>query len=339
MSVLFCPISLGALKKIDSNLSDNKIKLNQPITIEYKKIRIVSKYFNDVFANKIMVVNSIKNNVTKNAASDSITYYDDKASLIKLNKKKCFDINQFDASKYCNPICYYCQAYNSEVITVTTKFYKINFETNIDKILNYMQNIISVGSIVPNYGVYFSVASDSISEISSIISDLNDGIDLLVKHHTLVLRNDDINVPLVVGNYICFPEIDDDNEINRIIENYTVVDYKLVGKDINGTIIEYPDSYFILHIDNQYRNDLNDFDFASSSNDLLVSLKNGEQTALDKIVSALGDSSNLNYIQNIINEYNSNPDSFTSIQNMYGSLSSDAQKWFSTAFPQIVSKF
>lgn len=338
MSILFCTTELGQLYKINKDLPVRCIEINNPVTIEYKKIRIVSEHFNHLIANKIMVVNNIKNTETKDTATDDITYYDENASLKSIKHKKCFDINQFDASKYGNPVCYYCPAYNSEVITITTKFYKLKFDTNSDKVLSYMQTILSVGSLIPNYSVYFAVAQDTVSEVGSIVSDLTDGIDLLVPHHTFQLRNDDVNIPLAVGNYVCFPDVNDENIIDNIVNNYSIIDYKLLGKDITGEIIEYPGSYFILHIDNNLRTDLNNFNFATSSNDLLKDLKKGEQDALDKIISALTDSSNLTYIQNIINEYNSNPSSFTSIQTMFSLLSTDTQTWFTTAFPQIASK-
>ena len=339
MSVLYCNQDEGSLYKINSNIEYPTITVNNPITVEYKKIRIVSNDFSKFIDNKIMVVNNIKNTETKDVANDDITYFDENAKYQKLDGKDYYDINEFDAAKYGNPICYYCPSYNSEVITITTKFYKLKFDTPVDKVLNYMQSILSVGSLIPNYSVYFSVAQDSVSELASIISDLNDGIDLLVPHHTFQLRNDDKNQPLLVGNYLCLPDVTDDNTLNIIMNNYTINNYKLIGKTITGEIVEYMGSYFILHVDNQQRPDLNDFDFVSSSNSLLKALKNGEQDALDKIISAMTDSSNLTFIKNIINEYKSNPTSFTGIQNMFNLLSTDAQSWFSTSFPQIISKF
>lgn len=317
--------------KWDNKIDSNFINFGDPITIEYKKIRIVTS-FNKFFKNKIMILNNIKDKQTKEKAIDSITYYDEEVDYKTEKDYEYYDISDFDPSKYGNSICYYNCGYENNNINIVTRFYKIKNSHFIENALSSVGKLITLGSVIPNYGILFSIAGKIVESTENIISNFKNNGKKIVRNHVITFRNNDPIKPFLKGLYLCIPDMDDENLIEDIIKNYYVENYCLLKKDSDNLIEEYPNNYFILEVSVGERKELLDFNFTASSNELLENISHKSENSLNEFLECSKNSSDLNLIKKIITEWNDNKDPKI-IKSMINHLHD--KEWFKENFSEI----
>lgn len=274
-------------------ITDDEVKIGDPLTIEFKRIFISSKKFDKFGPSEILIVNHVKNKQTKDRTLESIVYYDDDAKTKgSVLGKKTWGITRFDASEYGNPVCFHTPGYLGSIITITTKFWEVDKYSSISSIIG---GIGSALHLVSKTNPYLEIASTAANYTSIILngavhhSELDD-------EHTIEFRLDS-SCPLLPGKYICIPNADI-NEKNRVISDYFIDDnllLKAVGEKDNFIFEEYKKSYFILKVTNHERTDLADFDFIASSADILREV-NGDK---EKVLQANRDSYDLNILKEI----------------------------------------
>jgi hypothetical protein len=254
------------LTKITSDLIPNIINFGDPVTIKYKRIKLVSSKFDIFGSSQVMIVNYVKTIQTKEKTLQSVTYYDENARPNKTkwySREKTFSIGPFKPSQYGNPICYYNPGYQGEDITINTQMWEIDKKETINNTTNVISTCLSLGKVTP-YAGYFELVDTVVGFGGKIITNSIKHKELC-QEHVLELTNNTI----FSGTYVCLPEIDLSNLIarNKVIEDYYIEDNVLVKKD---SLIEYGQTYFILKISKNKRSDLASFDYISSSAELLT---------------------------------------------------------------------
>jgi hypothetical protein len=314
MTTLYCNKSTGKLYKIDERLTEKfaslLVQIGNPVTIEYKRIKISSTKFDMIGTTDVMITTTVKSVQTKEASMESITYYDkdvsSKSTGIKINnglwnnEMRSHTINKFDPTEYGNSVCYYNPGYSGGTINTATKFWNINDSSYIKNIMSYVKNMISLTKILPTpVAPYISLVDGIIDNTTAILVDINDN-ELLEETHLASFSNAYEYEPFLTGFYICLPKIKDLNEIEDIIRNYVIMDCGLVKKVAEDQpIVEYAFSYFILDVSNKPRQDLISFDFAASSNELLGGLYKNEPKSVTDFIKLSNESNDLNIIKQI----------------------------------------
>lgn len=334
----------GKICKWLPNMETPIAKIGDPLSVEFKHIRIVSKNF-DYFGNsEVMVVNHIKNCASKDRAIQQITYYDTTANptkIINTGGKKTFTISSFDASEYGYPVCFHTPGYQGTMITITTKFWEIDDPATITTVLNMIKSGLGIlGSTIPGYGTYFTIASGALSVGTRIITDIIKH-DELAPNHVFELRTDDVDKPLYIGTYLCIPNIVSLEERDNILAN-CVLDENHLGTYKDGKWKEYPNTYFILQVANTTRPELSDFDYTASAADVLQKLYDPKkQDDLHKDIVNLTQQSYslglLKVIQSTYAEFQSNPDKLPMLRALYNQIPPDQLSWFESTIPQITS--
>lgn len=317
------------------------VKHADPVTVEFKRIHIYSNRFDKFFTSEVMVVTHVKNAASKDRVLEAITYFDDDAAIRKKDFfSGTYSIGPFDASEYGYPVCFHTPGYQETVITVTTKFWELNDSKIYTQIINFIKKGLNMLSI-PGYASYITVADAVLDVTSNIITDVIKHVEL-VPEHTIEFRTDSVNNPFYTGTYVCFPGMNSIAVKNKIRDEYTLCDYILIDKDQN----EYSGSYFVIEISNKPRNDLADFDYTSSTADILKKLNtngNGNVTEeLSNSISALArDAYDLALIKLIRTNYEnyiktqSNDDKLETIA-LYKQLQKSSQiDWFNQQYPEI----
>lgn len=313
----------GKIYKWNKKLLQN-INEGDPISIEYKKIQIVSNNFDKIGCSQVMVLNFIKHKQDREAVTENIVYYDKEAKPKKINGKKTLIIDIFKPDQYGNSITYYNPSYNKDIINISTQFLEIDEMPEF--ILGGIDKVFSLASYIPQYGMYFDLLGNIVTVSLSLLSNLNHKKELS-REHILQFRSDDINKPLLKGNYLCLPNISDFN-----IDEYYMEDNIL--KCVNNK--PFKDSYFILEVSNRKRNNLLDFNFMVNSNNLLDKINNKHKESLGTFLNINKDSYNFNIIRNIVSLYNGGD--FSSIKHLYSHLQDDYKMWFDENFRYIVEK-
>lgn len=314
----------------NNTFSQFKINYGDPISIIYRKIRIVSSGFDLFGSSEVMVVNNIKSTQTKECSQDNIIYYDKDASVKRLDYlRKILDIDVFDPSEYGSEICYYNPSYQNNNISISTKFLELD-QINIPS----FNKIFSLISQVPVYGIYLSLAGTVLLETGKLLGSINDK-KMLSDVHTVQFGVNNPDRPLLEGCYICFPNITDKNVIKSIILDYIIEDNSLI-KYVDNKIIEFDDTYFIIEISKAKRDDLLDFDFVASSNNLLQELHKQNNTGIMEFSSISQQSKDFDIIQKIITEYQQN--NLQTVKSLYNHLHKDTKIWFDNVFNYITEK-
>lgn len=318
MTTLYCNKATGKLYQIDERLgtkfTNSLIQVGNPVTIEYKRIKISSNKFDTFGTTDVMITTSVKSIQTKEKTMESITYYDKDVtptgSWIS-NAKRDYIITKFDPTEYGNSVCYYNPGYGGNTISIATKFWNINDSGYIKTVTSYIKDFISVTKILPTpIAPYISLVDGIIDNTTAILVNINDN-ELLEQTHLTSFSNSYEYEPFLAGFYVCLPTINNLNEIDFIIKNYCIRENTLVKKisaDNNGKTeeeleeeasVEYSNSYFILEIGTKPRPDLVDFDFAASSNDLLSNLYRNETGSVTNFVKLSNDANDLGIIKQI----------------------------------------
>lgn len=340
MTTLFFDKEIGKLYKWnDKEIVANVIKYGEPLTLEYKKIRIVSNKFNWIRKNRIMLIDNIRTIQTKEISADCISYYDDDVKPKKFldgNPSKYYDIEDFDPTKYGNPVFYHTPSYQNHEISVTTRAFRIDKDEIADDVFGCLHNIFTVGSKIPNYGIVSSMAGLIVDDASKIIDDLTNGGKQITKNHILIFRNDDEDRKMYVGSYLCIPNLDDPNNLYKLLQNYRVEDDRLIRINSKNEKVEFGDTYYIIQLSNIERTDLNDFDYSSSSNDLLKSLNRSENTGIEKFSQCTKDATDLNLIKEITDLWKKDPEETDKIKSLY--LHLHDKDWFKENLSHICEK-
>lgn len=321
----------NTIRKWNENLFATKISTGDSITVEYKKIRVAT-CFNKHMKNKIMVLNNIKDKQTKEKSEDSIIYYDDDLVYKKCSKGEYFDIGDFDPSKYGNSVCYYNPGYQKNPINIVTRIYKVDDSHIIGEIVSAFGKLISLGSVVPTYGVFFSMAGQIVQSTETFVSKLKENSKKVTENHVLTFRIDDNTKPFVCGSYLCIPDMDDENQMEEIIKNYYVEDNCLLKK-IGNNIEEYYGNYFIMEVTSGIREDLLDYNFTASSNKLLMSINGKDEVGLKQFLDSNKNASDCSIIKNLTAEWKNPGKNIDSLKAMYNHLHD--KDWFKETFPHI----
>lgn len=332
MNVLFVKPDDTILSKWKSThqLDDDEqnliVKIGDPITLEYKRIKIVSNKFDIFGSDEIMIVNYIKSVQTKEISLQSITYYDDDAKTTKitheLRPKRSYTVGPFSADEYGNPIFYHSPSYTNNTITITTKFWEINSSELINTCINLLRKVVSLGAAA---SPYLEIADAGLGICSTILTDTIHH-KLLTDEHVIEF-NPNSSYPILEGTYVCFPMLNDINERNYIISNYSLIDGILVkiikpaddNQQAYPTYKEYDGNYFIFTLNRAERPDLAHFDFIASSADLLSKLKSGVKDT-QTILTSL----NKSFEMEIIDKYNYYYKKYLEDNNNYNKLMANA---------------
>lgn len=314
---------------VDCN--NQKIVFGEPLIMEYKRIKLVSTKFDIFGKSQVMIVNYIKTTQTKEKSLSSVTYYDENVSPKKsfFSRKGTFEIGPFDPSQYGNPIFYYTPAYQNENIIINTQFWELDKEDAMDNIINGTQSCLSLGKISVNpYSKYFEIASDIIGNSKKIITGFIKHRELTNEHIFEIKENS------YTGYYICLPEIENINEKYDILKNYKIIDDHLV-KENTDLLEEYDKTYFLIKISKDKRDDLQTFDYMSSSVELIDLFNKGNK---DNFQAALFNTINDAYDMQLVNKINAayNENNKDLVKALYQHIKLDKKNWFNDLFPQIV---
>lgn len=333
---------------LKEEFKDNLIRKGEPLTCEYRRLSICSSKFDRFFKSEIMLVNFIKHNSGKEEALESITYYDDDATISRIAGKRYYKEGPFDASEYGHPVCFYTPGYKGSSINITTKFWELNDSKTIKKLANFITSSLQLGSTASSY---FTIASSVFNISSNIMIGFVQHRDLL-PNHNIEFRLDSSIHPLLKGKYVCFPNITL-TEKYKVIEKYILIDnmlvYKNVKNDGDTEYIEYDKSYFILRVDNDERKELSSFDFTASSADLIKKLKgNQDDFPMDDLLELQKVAYNMKIEDDIHDDYdtylksNKDEDKLNMLKASYKQLESIGKKEFdkfNKNFPEIKELF
>lgn len=315
--------------KIPSN-KDISVKSGDPLSIEYKKFRIVSGNFDLFGRSEIAIVNNVKTSQTKDAIPDNIIYYHTHILPKKdPSNKKFIDIDTFDPSHYGNSFCYYTPSYYPNSITIATKFYEISERFGL---LDLIVKTLTRTPPIPKYGLYFSLAGEVLQGIDLVLDKLMYKRELTTDH---IVKFDpfDIDKPLFYGSYVCLLSSSREH-IDDIINNYTLEDSYLTN--IHNQNL-YPGSYFILELTNTFNKSLLDFDFSHNSNELLFKLDKRDKIGMQEFIQTNLESYNFKIIQDIVLALSHPTPDETLIISLYNKLSPYHQKWSLDTFPNLSS--
>lgn len=309
----------------DKTLIPKTIKLGDPLSIQYKRIRILSNKFDWIGDSEVAIINNIRTSQTKEAAPDNIVYYDKSVTPKRSGKNRVMDIDRFDPGEYGNSICYYTPSYQNNDISICTKFYEIDERFGI---INAASKLLGLGNTVPNYGVYFSLAGQFLEGIDKILDRLTFK-NKLTEDHVIKFDSNDTERPLYYGSYICLPTCEHD-DLKHIVENYILDDTDLLNIKDNTL---FDKTYFVLELADIRDPSLYDFDFNYNANELLNKLNNRDKVGMNEFLQTNADSYNFKIIQNII----SSVDDKSISNSLYNRLSPEYKGWFDKTFPQISS--
>ena len=337
MTTLFCDKLTGKIFRWnDKSIESKTINYGDPLSLEYVKIRLVTNKFNFFRKNRIMVIDNIKSNQTKEIMSDSITYYDDNVLPKKFtdgNPNKYFDIEEFDPTKYGCPYFYYTPSYQNNGIVFTTRIFKIDSDDMAQKLFNCLHNIFTVGSKIPNYGLLCQLADNIVIDASDMLTKLFDGGKQLTNNHVINFEYDNEDKKIYIGYYLCLPNVLEPQNIDKIISNFRIEDQKLIRINSKGDKVEFGDTYYLIELKNIKRIDLNDFDYSASSNELLLSLKKSDDHGVEKFSKITKDASDMDLIKQIFELYSKDDKNSVEIKNLYNHLHD--KNWFKMNFPKI----
>ena len=327
---------------------DSKIKIGDPLTIEYIRVHIVSDNFDYWGNSELMIVNYVKNEANKDRAMETITYHDDD---LKPNESedgiKSFSIGPFDNSEYGHPVCFHTPGYQGTVISLTTKLWELDDSGMIDTAYNLLSGSIGFMSTFAKGGaIYFSIADDILG-ITNLVLQKTVKHDKLAEDHNMEFRLDREDRPLLCGRYVCFPNLRDINVKHEILEEYHMEGDILMRRGDDGKLYEYDDTYFVLEISNNKRDDLSDFDYTSSASDLLEKLYSNDKEQTEElhnsIVKLARDSYDISLFELIKSKYddyvnNGKSDAdLLQLKALYNQLGNSARKeWFDSNFPDII---
>lgn len=330
----------GKLYKWSKKLvGQQTINVGDPITIEYKKIKIVSKKFDFFGSSEIMVVNNIKTQHTKDKTVETVAYYDDDVSPDRKRNKfidstGIYTIGPFDPAEYGDSVCYFTPGYCGSNITITTKFWELNDPSGINKVTGLIDMGLGAASSIPTYGTYISLANKVIDIGSKILTGM-------IKHRLLaddhiVEMGDKTDKPFVTGRLICLPNVTDKNQLKEIIATYYVDDNTLVKDISNDKVEEYNDTYFILDVSNSKRDDLLNFDYAAMSSDVINKLNNKDDTVVKDVIDLTKSAFNMQTFDQIFSAYKTGDNQL--IKALFNHIPVDQQKWFTGTFFNDVTK-
>lgn len=280
MFTLFGSKITGKIYKWKSNLLSSidsyhtPILPGSPITIEYKKIKIVSDNFDHFGKSQLMITNNVQTERTLASRQilDNIIYYNKEVvpyNIIGTNKK-CHVINNFNHNKYSNSVCYYNPGFfHNNTVTITTKFWEVDDPSFITKALNYFKQILYFTKCVPTpITPYINIADNVIGSAGNLLISLI-GNKELSKEQIIEFSGSNVNKPIIAGYYICLPNVNDINTVNEVVNKYYLEDDMLIKKTDNGELIEFDDTYCIMEVSNEFRDELHDYEFINNANNLI----------------------------------------------------------------------
>lgn len=339
-------INDGELLQWNESLLENgisKVEIGDPLTVEYKRIHIKSNRFDAIGKSEVMIVNHIRNQQTKERSMESITYYDDDATTRgdSYFGNKVWSVGPFDSSEYGNPVCFHTPGYQGTVLSITTKMWEIDDPILLKKGLEILSSVVGV---IKSAHPVLEIANTGLGFSTKIIRGYI-GHSELAPEHTLELRLDS-DKPLIPGKFICIPNLETINQKYNILNNYFVEDNMLIKKN-DGNYTEYGGTYFIIHVDNEERKDLEDFDFTASSADILKMIQNDNMQEIQKTLLEINrDSYDLKIIELIKTKYDDwiaseedkGSDIYKEVIALYKQLGlSKKKEWFDDSFPEISS--
>lgn len=325
------------LQKWDKDIDGEAkhISVGDFLTIEYKRIKIVSKHFDLIGKSQLMVVNHVKSVQTKEQMMETITYFDDdvKPKGDWNQRLKSFAIGPFDPSEYGNPVCYFTPGYQGGVITITTKFWEIDDPDVITGAASFIQNLLSLFSVAGNpYGAYFEIADSAVGCSAKILSSFVKHKELTTEH--IVEFRIDEGKPIYEGLYVCTPEVDDINMRYQILDDYFIDDFHLVKKD-GDKLVEYDQTYFVLRVTAAERDDLMDFDYMASSAEILNKLNTGSEDFVPTLMETTRGAFDMAIINDITDAYKEGD--LQQVKALYNHLSESRKEWFDESFPDITN--
>jgi len=335
-----------------------------PITIEYKKIKIVSDNFDRFGKSQLMITSNVQteHTISSRPILDNIIYYDKDVAPYNVigSNKKYHVINNFNHNKYSNPICYYNPGFtHNNTVTITTKFWEVDDPSFVTKAINYFKQILYFTNYVPTpITSYINIADNVIGSAGNLLISLI-GNKELSKEQTIEFSGSNTNKPVMVGYYVCLPNVNDINIINEIVNKYYLEDDMLIKKTDNGELIEFNDTYCIMEVSNEVREELHDYEFITNANNLINNIiKHHKESSLEdkglyqsvidkkdniatdnqdcdikefiKINKECEDFKTIKKINQMINDPNIPPHM---IKSAYNHLSYENKLWFNCFFP------
>jgi len=314
------------------------VQVGNPITISYKRIKIVSDNFNKFGTTNVMITTTIKTVQTKEKIMESITYYDkDVKPLGNWNDTRSHVITKFDPTEYGNSVCYYNPGYGGNNINIATKFWNISDSNCIEAITSFVKGIINLSISTTPIAPYISLVDGIIDNTRAILISIETN-ELLEETHLTSFSGSCDEEPFLMGTYVCLPTINNSNDIKNIIKNYCVSDATLMKKsDPNTCSEEFSQSYFIFDVSCKERSDLKDFDFTASSNELLKNLYKNSTDCINDFIKISNESKDLNIIKQIHELSEDNISNKGLFNSLYNHLTSDSKILVRKLYPNLTN--
>eukprot|EP01094_Clydonella_sp_ATCC50884_P017145 TRINITY_DN2929_c0_g1_i2.p1 TRINITY_DN2929_c0_g1~~TRINITY_DN2929_c0_g1_i2.p1 ORF type:complete len:371 (+),score=142.92 TRINITY_DN2929_c0_g1_i2:289-1401(+) len=248
------------------------------LKIQYVRVHIASTRGWDVLGkSKVMVVATVKNEVTKDPAVDSVVLFDDKARPLDCDKrhnssKKIYSVSDFPADKYGHPVCFYTPGYNGAEITLTTTVKEIDDNsvvTGIARNSRALMHGISQDPMLGTYGVFFALGGSLLTAGAAALEILRSNVEF-DRSHTVGFSTRRAGSPFYAGLYVFFPS-DRSRPSDLVAELGS--SYRIQGPKHQlihtATGLEYNRSYYVMEVSTQPDPTLVDFDFAASAAGML----------------------------------------------------------------------
>lgn len=374
MNTIFCHNNItGKLYKWNHNVlmlpNIKPVKVGDPLLIEYKRAKIVSNKFDLIGKSEIMITTNIKedgqcdivrrvsdNDMTTKGEQDIILYYDKAVKPESYYDERICKyiyyhiIDNFE--DHGHAICYYNPGFNNNIINLVTKFWEVDDPKFIYKILRYIKKLlftVKITKLSPTLNITGTIINNCGYLLATLIENKK-----MTKEHVIEFRSDKYDKPLILGNYLCLPNIDTVCEVDNITENYHFDSGILLN---NNTKIEYDDTYFVISVldtksDPSYDSaNYYGHKFVTNINRIINNINkepNGllclpNEDKIKEVVEMYKESTDFMTIKKIIKYEESkrmtNYEELLVIKSMYNHLSDDNKLWFEKYFYDMYTKF
>lgn len=273
-------IKNGQLYDWTNGLDMPTIKIGDNFNIEYDRLSIKSYRYDWLGKNEIMAVSYIKSNASKKSSNiESVVYYDKNADV----SNRFWKVSEFDNSEYGYDVIACYKSFLPRVISITNKVWSINKGNILKWGLGLAKTLLMSNPYAPIINIGVSLIVGNIRHVE-------------VFSHTIEFRFDDDENPIYLCKYVCL-----DHHVESSFEN----DYKYEnGKLINiVTEEEYSGgSYIILDVNNDERNELEDFDFLANSAEVIRDQHIHDQDTADKVLKKEKELNDYNLFLDVLNE-------------------------------------
>jgi len=335
--------------------NNSVIREGNAISIIYRRIKIVSDKFDRFGSSQIMITNNIVINTVKDSVMDNVVFYDKNIYPITIpnTNKKYHVINNFN-NKSLSDICYYSPGFmKNNIITITTKIWEVDDSSIITKIMFYIKQLLCLIKFISvPIKPYLTIADTVLGKANNIISNFIRNKELC-DSQTIEFSGNNINKPIMCGYYVCLPGVNNINTVNTLTKEYYLEDNTLVKKD-NDNIVEYDDSYIVIEVCKEEKENIYDYEFTTHTNNLINNIVNNTQknnnlgqninincnknVYLNKFIEICKEKEDFRKIKKITQLTQKTKVNESKIKSLYNHLNCENKQWLRTSFPSFHNK-